>query len=128
MESVLPSKERTFIFDHIGESGHKYDGRFTVLCSLNVGQKHLLALEKTRLLGNYLNPTDDLAGFAVILATLRVKIVDSPTWWQQSRGGELIEDEDALVALYKQVQKAEVEWKEELKKKAQSIPDPQSPT
>jgi hypothetical protein len=123
----LPNKEKTFHFEHVGsDSGHKYEGRFTVLCSLNVGQKHAMALEKTRLLGNYPNPTDDLAGLAIVLSNLRAKIIDGPEWYKQSNGGALIDDEDALVALYRKIQDAEFEWKEELKKKTQAIPDQSS--
>lgn len=114
----LPSKERTINFSFDGDI-KSYDGIFTVLAHLNVGQKHALSLEKTRLLGNYSNPTDDLAGFAIILANLRAKIVDGPEWWKQSAGGSSIEEEEVLVALYQEIQKAEVEWKEELKKKSQ---------
>lgn len=115
----LPLKEKTFEFDHVGEdTGKEYKGKFTVLATLTVGQKHALALEKTRLLGNYANPTDDLAGLAIILANLRAKIIDAPEWWKQSAGGANVEDESALVVLYRQVQEAELEWKEELKKKA----------
>lgn len=124
----LPSKEKTFEFEHIGETtGRKYDGRFTVLCTLNVGQKHALALEKTRLLGGYLNPTDDLITFAIVLANLRAKIlyVDAPEWWKQSQGGAVIDDEDVLIALYSKVQEAEQEWREKLKEKAQPTPDNQ---
>ena len=125
----LPNKEHTFEFEHIGETtGKEYKGRFTVLCVLNVGQKHSLALEKTRLLGNYANPTDDLAGLAIILANLRAKIVDAPEWWKQSQGGAIIDDEDALVVLYRKVQEAEFAWKEELKKKTQKLPDPNTPS
>lgn len=125
----LPSKEKTFDFEHIGETtGKKYDGRFTVLCVLNVGQKHSLALEKTRLLGNYANPTDDLAGLAIILANLRAKIVEAPEWWKQSNGGASLDDEDAMVVLYRKVQEAEFQWKEELKKKTQPTSDPSQPS
>lgn len=125
----LPLKEKTFEFDHVGEdTGKEYKGRFTVLCTLTVGQKHSLALEKTRLLGNYANPTDDLAGLAIILANLRAKIVDAPEWWKQSQGGAAVEDESALVVLYRQVQEAEFQWKEELKKKTQKTDPTQSST
>lgn len=118
----LPSKEKTFAFEHTGETtGKKYEGQFTVLCVLNVGQKHAMALEKTRLMGNYINPTDDLAGFAVILASLRARIVSGPEWWNQSGGGAVIDDEDALVVLYRKITEAELEWKEDLKKKTQKI-------
>jgi hypothetical protein len=117
----LPSKEKTFDFDYTAELTNKrYDGRFTVLCSLNIGQKHAMALEKTRLLGSYQNPTDDLFGFAIILSNLRAKIIDGPEWWKQSRGGSTIEDEDVLVQLYNKVQEAESQWKENLRQKAAS--------
>lgn len=119
----LPNKEKTFHFEFEGASGIKYEGRFTVLCSLNVGQKHAMALEKTRLLGSYPNPTDDLAGLAIVLSNLRAKIVDGPEWYKQSNGGSLIEDEDTLISLYRRIQDAELEWKEELKKKTQPNPD-----
>jgi hypothetical protein len=114
----LPDKESVFDFDFVSEpTGKKYEGRFTVLCRLDMGQKHRLELEKTRLLGNYTSPTDGLAGIAVVLANLRIKISDAPDWWKQSNGGYLIEDEDALVALYDKVSAAEVEWLEKLKQK-----------
>ena len=123
----LPSKERTFEFEHVGlDTGKEYKGRFTVLCLLNVGQKHARDLEQTRLLGNYMNPTDSLAGLAVILSNLRAKIVEAPEWWKQSASGALIDDEDALVALYRQVQEQESLWKEDLKKKTEKIPDQKS--
>jgi len=120
----LPSREKTFTFDYTGDTtGKKYDGQFTVRCILNVGQKHTMALEKTRLLGDYDSPTDDLAGLAIVLAHLRSKIIDAPEWWKQSSGGTLIDDEDALVTLYRKIQEAELEWKEDLKKKSQKTTD-----
>lgn len=110
----LPKNEAVFDFDFTSELGKKYDGRFTVVCLLDMGQKHRLELEKTRLMGNYSNPTDGLIGIALVLATLRVKIIDAPEWWKQSGGGFSIKDEDALVALYDKVQTAEVEWRTQL--------------
>ena len=123
----LPKIEAVFDFDFTSELAKKYDGRFTVLCLLDMGQKHKLELEKTRLLGNYQNPTDTLAGIATVIANLRIKIIDAPEWWRQSNGGFSIKDEDALVALYDKVQAAEVEWRNqlaEMKKKALEATNP----
>jgi hypothetical protein len=118
----LPNKEKNFHVDHIGaDTGKKYDGQFTVLCLLNASQKHAMALEESRLLGNSSNPTDELSGFAKIFANLRAKIVDAPEWWKQSRGGATIEDEDVLVILHQKIKEAELQWKEDLKKKTQAI-------
>jgi hypothetical protein len=120
----LPSKEKTFEFDHVGlDTGKEYKGRFTVRCLLNIGQKHSMSLERTRLLGNNANPTDDLAGYAMILANLRAKIVDAPEWWKQSQGGAILDDEDCLVALFRKVDETEDQWKSDLKKKTEAIPD-----
>ena len=110
----LPEKHSIFEFEHKGLT-KSYEGRFTVRCHLNVGEKHQLAIEKTRLMADYLNQSDDLSGFAVILSKLRVHIVDGPEWWKQSAGGFLIEDEDALVALYDKVLAEENKWREKVK-------------
>jgi hypothetical protein len=115
----LPDKESSFDFDHVADlTGKRYEGQFTVRCVLTIAQKHAMEIEKTRLLGNFTNPTDGLAGIAVILSTLRHKIVDAPEWWKQSGGGSSIEDEDVLVAIYDKIVLAEAEWREKLKKKA----------
>lgn len=110
----LPKNEAVFDFDYTSELGKKYEGRFTVLCLLDMGQKHRLEIEKTRLLGNHQNPTESLTGIAIVLATLRVKIIDAPEWWKQSNGGFSIKDEDALVMLFDKVQAAEAEWRTKL--------------
>lgn len=114
----FPNKERSFYFDYTSQFGNRYEGNFTVKCLLSIGEKHRLELEKTRLLGNHINPTDELIGIAVILSNLRAKILEAPNWWTQSRGGESIEEEDVLANLYGQVQDAEMEWRKELAEKA----------
>jgi hypothetical protein len=124
----LPSKESQFELDFTSEeSGKRYEGRFTVLCRLDIGQKHRLELEKSKLLGTFPNPTNTLASLAMILANLRVRIIDSPDWWKQSNGGYLVEDEDALVALFEQVLAAEDTWRANLKEKARQVKE-SSPT
>jgi len=120
----LPESQSAFDFNFTSELGKKYDGQFTVNCLLSMRQKHILELEKTRLLGNYVNPTDELAGIAVILANLRGRIVDGPTWWQQSDGGYNLTDIDVLTALYNKVLGAEAEWRTKLKEKTKKLQEP----
>ena len=116
----LPNKEKTFQFDHTSELGNKYEGSFTIVCSLNTGQRHRLELEKSKLLCDQVNPTDGLLGLAVILSFLRVHIIDSPDWWKRSGGGLTIEDEDALVALYNKAKETVETWKKEILEQAKS--------
>lgn len=120
----LPNTQSVFDFDFTSELGKKYDGQFTVHCLLSMRQKHVLELEKTRLLGNYVNPTDELAGIAVILANLRGRIVNGPTWWEQSDGGYNLTDIDVLTALYNKVLSAETEWRTKLKEKTKKLQEP----
>lgn len=114
----FPSEQKTFYFDYTTEFGNRYEGQFVVKCLLNIGEKHRLELEKTRLLGNYPNPTDKLLGIASILSDLRAKIVEAPNWWMQSQGGATLKEEDLLVELYAKLQDAEIEWKKELLEKS----------
>lgn len=120
----LPNTQSVFDFDFTSELGKKYDGQFTVNCLLSMRQKHILELEKTRLLGNYANPTDELAGIAVILANLRSRIVSGPTWWEQSDGGYNLTDIDVLTVLYNKVIAAESEWRTKLKEKTKKLQEP----
>lgn len=122
----LPPNQSVFDFNYTSELNNKYEGRFTVQCVLDMRTKHRLELEKTRLLGNYSNPTDELAGIAIILATLRIRIVDGPEWWKQSDGGYDITDFDALTALYEKVLAAEVEWRKKLREKAGKLKEPEN--
>jgi len=117
----LPSNQSVFDFNFTSDLGNKYDGRFTVLAVLDMKTKHRLELEKTRLLGNYANPTDELAGISIMLATLRIRIVDAPEWWKQSDGGYNLSDFDVLSALYEKTIAAEAEWRTKLKEKAKKL-------
>ncbi len=124
----FPSVERTFYFDYTTQFGNRYEGNFTVKCLLSAGEKHRLELEKTRLLGNSINPTDELVGLAVVLSNLRHRITDAPNWWAQSRGGETIQEEDVLAELYAKTQDAEIEWRRELIEKAKKPQDQTPPS
>jgi hypothetical protein len=124
----LPATETVFDFDFTSDLGKRYEGRFTVRCLLNMRQKHQLELEKTRLLGNYVNPTDELAGIAIVVATLRSRITDAPDWWKQSDGGMNLTDFDVLNTLFERVTTAEAEWRTKLKEKAKKLPETTPPT
>lgn len=124
----LPKNEATFEVDLQGSATLKeYKGQFSCRCVLTMGQKHSMELEKSRLLGNYANPTPELEGIAIIFASLRAKLVDAPEWWKQSQGGTSISDENILVELYNQVEKAEQEWRQKVKDLAKPSQDSQSP-
>ena len=115
----LPKNEKTFTFNEIGETyGKKYEGTFTVKCILNMRDKRMLEVEKSRLRLDMANPTPDLIALTTILATLRVRIIDGPEWWKQGEGDD-IEDENIVVTLFDKVTDQEEIWRKELKDKAE---------
>ncbi len=121
----LPKNEASFSVDYVGgTTNNKWEGQFKCLCVLSIAQKHQKELERTRLLADNKNPTDALAGFAEILATLRVRVIDGPIWWQQSNGGASLLDEDLLIHLYEKASEAEQSWREQVKQKAQELMTP----
>ena len=86
MYGSLPKIERSFDLDYIGKTtGLAYKGVFTVKCLLNIGQKHAVELEKSRLIADQRNPTNGLLNIAVALAELRGRIVEAPSWWKDSK-------------------------------------------
>jgi hypothetical protein len=116
----LPKNEKTFYFEHTDEFDRKFDGQFTVKCILTMADKIDLDLDSARIMGDVKNPSRFLQSRAHIIATLRVKIIKAPTWWEQSVGGLTIEDEAILVALYDKVIEQEKLWRQELKDQAVS--------
>jgi hypothetical protein len=108
----LPSREKTFYFDYTGESMFRYEGSFTVKCRLNTAERHGMESDRSRLLGDSKNPTQDLQAIALCVSTCRAHLSDAPEWFKQSRG--LLEDEDALVSLYNKTVEVCDEWRKEL--------------
>ena len=121
----LPKNESSFEFSHQALT-KKYEGLFTVHCILNMRQKHAIEVQKTRLLMDMANPTDELKAQALLLSNLRIRIIDGPEWWKQSDGGLNIIDDDALFALFNKVLDAEDKWKEPVRKLA-NPPAPAAP-
>ena len=119
----LPKNEAILSVDIVGDTTlKKYEGQFTVRCILTAGQRHIMELEKSRLLGSSPNPTDALVGLAEVLATIRAKVIDAPEWWKQSVGGSTLSDENVLMHLYKEVDEAETQWRLKVKELANPTP------
>lgn len=115
----LPKNERTFFFEEKGDATlETYKGEFTVLCVPDMRARRAIEVEKSRLSADVANPTDNLAGLAIILANLRVRITNGPTWWDESFGGYSIVDENITVMLYDKVLEQEDLWRAELRERA----------
>lgn len=116
----LPKNESTFDFSHVGElTGKKYEGQFTVKCVLNLADKRLLEIEKSRLTADLANPTGNLSALGAVIANLRVRIMDAPDWFNQSIMTLDILDEEIVFELYSECLKKSEEWRQSIKTKAE---------
>jgi hypothetical protein len=119
MYDHLPKNRKTFSIDVTGNDTYvKYTGEFTVKCILDMTDKHSLELEKTRMMADYANPSRNLAGIALFLATVRTKIIDAPKWWEELSGASKLIDENVLIHLYDKCTEAEEEWRKKVKELA----------
>jgi hypothetical protein len=120
MYGALPKIEKSFEIDHKGSvTGIEYKGTFTVRCILNIGQKHVVELEKSRLMADQRNPTPDLIGMAIALAETRGRIIEAPAWWKDSKLATDILDEEVIYEVYNKCLELEEQWKIDIKKNAE---------
>ena len=110
----LPDRNRQFYFDYIDEFGNRTEGQFTIKCRLTMRERHMMELEKSRILGGHKGPTNSLMGIAMMVSTLETHIVDAPNWWKQSNYGMDLEDENIVVELYDRVTTEQFDWRNEL--------------
>ncbi|MDQ6989348.1 MAG: hypothetical protein Q9M19_05645 [Mariprofundaceae bacterium] len=110
----LPTKERTFYFDHKDEYGERREGNFTVKCRLTMRERQVMELYKSRIVGGHTAPTDALTGISVMVATLNTHITEAPEWWKQSDSGLDLEDETIVVDLFNQLTTEQLAWRDEL--------------
>ena len=112
----LPKNERTFEFCEKGDVTFKeYKGSFTVKCVLSMLDKRILEVEKSRIMADISNPTNELIALSTIMANLNVRIIESPSWWKEANNGNNIQDENIIVTLFDKVMDQEEEWRKEVK-------------
>jgi hypothetical protein len=125
----LPKNERTFCFSVKGEvTQQSFDGEFTVICIPNMTQKRAIEIERSRLSADLSNPTANLFSLAMMLANLRVRILNAPGWWNDSNGGGNLKDDNVLLSLFEEVMRQEDAWREEVRKQASGGEDLGNPS
>jgi len=113
----LPKNEKSFLLNHVGEiTGRKYEGTFTVKCILNVADKRRLEIEKSAISADLLNPTENLSAISIVVANLRVRVINAPDWFKQSIQTLDFIDEDVIFEIYSLSLKKAEEWIKEVKK------------
>lgn len=124
----LPKNESGFDFTHVGEvTGKKYEGQFTVKCMLNLADKRILEIEKSRLTADLQNPTGNLSALGSVVANLRVRIIDGPDWYNQVIMSLDTLDEELIFELYSECLKKSDEWRKSVKEKLEEKSEGNAP-
>ena len=118
----LPNKEYTFSIDLTGETtNERFKGEFTSLSVLTIGQRMMVEIEKSRRTNDLRNPTGALSMYAEVIATLRVRLIDTPKWWRDGDFGMELLDENVAAAVYDKVLEGETKWRETLDLQAAEV-------
>ncbi len=115
MESTkLPSMEKTFYISVRGkETGRMYEGEFTYVRP-NLHKKAEIAKMNVRLNGDLKNLPLDVHVFNNMSSTLYHCVTNAPKWWEESNFGRDLYDVEVIEAIWKETEKFEDEWYEQV--------------
>ncbi len=106
--------------DEVGDvTGTKFEGVFRFKPILT----HAEQLMRDQIMRDLLGPTPKEASLravsqAGIIAEIKIRTVESPSWWKDSRDGLALYDESIIAVIYDRIMEVESKWKEDVKKKA----------
>jgi hypothetical protein len=96
-------------------------GRFKIKTRLS--NRDSLKLDEIRrsLLGEKSDmANENINGLASVLAKIAVNVVESPSWWKDSNNGLDLEEQGPVMDVFEAVLKAEKDYADDLKKKAEA--------
>jgi len=111
----------SFMIDVDGDvTGHRYDGTFKVKPILTHAEQLMRDIAMRDLLGP--NPKDSsirAVSQAGIIAEIRVRSVETPSWWKDARDGLGLYDENVLATVFDKIQEIDAKWKSDVKARAE---------
>ena len=111
----------SFVVDLTGESsGDNYKGKFSSKLLLSHREQLFQDRERRRLLGE--NPEQASVramNQAQVFSELRIRLVETPSWWKDSDGGLDLVDDDVVAGVYAKVKEALEEYELERFKKVE---------
>jgi hypothetical protein len=122
---MLPKNEKTFYISIVGEtSQERYEGTFTCVPIATIAIKNAIERDEIREAGDLNNITVNLYKRARWQAHARNRLISWPEWWDGCRQGSDLIDDNVLKEIFDKIIEAEVEWREAVKKKAESTKEP----
>lgn len=113
--SDLPSNEKSVHIEIKGETtGATWKGDFRIVRMPTIGMITRANIIQTRLSGDLATVDPSVRTIHNMLAQCQTRIIDAPTWWWEHNEGQELLDINVLGELYKQLELAEREYKEEV--------------
>ncbi len=100
-------------------TGHRYEGMFKTKPILTHSEQLARDIIMRDLLGP--NPKDGsirAVSQAGIIAEIRIRCVETPSWWKDNGNGLGLYDENVIATVYDKIQEIDTKWKAEVKAKA----------
>lgn len=117
----LANNQETF---HVKIQGDKtkewFEGDFTVLCLLDMGQQMDVALRTDRYNGGSKTLPEQFKLFNRMIAELDVRVTKSPTWWSESSGGWNLHDTNIVREVFVKAIEAEDGFGKKVAEKAET--------
>lgn len=116
---MLPKNEKQFHISLEGEiSGERYEGDFTCVCVPTISVRNKISRDELREAGDLASAPIELFLRARWLSNCAARLLDWPQWWDGAQRGQGLLDDNVLKAVYDQCIEAEIEWRQNVKKKA----------
>lgn len=114
-----------FTITEVGErTGETFAGTFTTKVFLSFDEEMTQDRLRRQFLGeNAIDATPRAADQAMVFSELAVRLVDAPAWWEDSRNGRGLFDDNVVKAVYDAAMKPEADRLAEAEKKAKEAKD-----
>lgn len=120
MAHKIPDIYAFIDLDSIGSvTKSRWTGRFKIRCILTHGDRLAISRINAELLPRVAaEASEDDKLRSQIISELSVRVVDGPEWWDATKGGILLVDDEPIFDLIVKVHEAQTEWKKKLEEVA----------
>jgi hypothetical protein len=116
----LPSIYKTVTIDCLGDvTKQRWTGSFEVKAILSNADRFEIERIYSKLMPVGTTPSEEQKIEASTIAELAVRVASGPSWWDSTRGGQLMAEMNPLYDLMQECSKAQKAWSDEVDKMAE---------
>lgn len=114
----LPDHIRFIVLDSKSSTGESFSGTFKIKAVLTNEDRFTIERVYKSFLPDDSSSSEQIKADATVIAELNVRVLESPAWFQESRGGRAMIDMQPLYDLFVKIKEAQTEWQLEVSKLA----------